>query len=705
MSVQDLFAKVNKLRLTSLVLDSQKALHYVSLSILILVTLMIRILPLKFGAYITEFDPYFQFYATKVIVDAIEEKGLAGVFEFFHHKIELTWYPYGVDMGKTYNFGVPYFGAFVYLFLKALGLPVTLYDVAVYMPPILGVITVLIVYKMTERFVKSNFIALLSALFFSMAISVISRSDLGWYDTDGLGMTLFVAAVYFFIRGLEASKPVFKAVYGLLAGIFTGVLGATWGVHQYPYAAVAIFVILVTLLNLEVENIEALYFPYVGVSTVILLSVPNLGLSYLVGAIALIQFLAMAILILKNIVDIKKFTGHLSRIIGLGAFGVTTILFTVNLLPDIGIKSRQLIILLPFMREAFVVATTVQEQAGSTYLTFLRDLHILIPFVIGGFFIALRRWRDPKYLFLIIMSLTSVYVANSFVRLLILFDVFAVILAAIGIREVFNYLISSMRKADTNFKVYMFSFIVVFLILSSAMIYVFTVVPRANTAPTLIIHGSPLAQSPISYDWIEALEWIKNNVGDDEVVASWWDYGYWISFISGKKSLADNGTLNATRIQELAEMFMATDEDEAIAMLKKMGADYVLVYIGASPVTPDNRDLVFLAGFGEDGKFVAISKIAGVNSSIFINQEGDGPRLTDAFWETFLGKLIPYEYQTTQTVGFFTVDLYSYSPKYPEAWSEDVGDAKLVLVFRSSDPAPGEVLIYKIVDEEGEGSN
>jgi len=703
MSVQSLFSKLNKLRLTSLVIDSQAALHYLSLSLLAVIAFLIRILPARYGIYINEFDPYFQYYATKVIISGIEEKGLLGVFEFFNHKIELTWYPYGVEMGERYYFGVPYLGAFTYLFLRALGLPVSLYDVAVFMPPIIGVITTLIVYKIAERYVQSRYIAMVGALFFTTAFSVLARSDLGWYDTDGLGMAFLVGSIYFFIRGIESSRPSFKALYGVLAGLFTGFLGATWGAHQYPYLAVAIFVLLAIILDLDVKHLEVLYFPFFAVSTIMLLSVPTNGLSYLVGAVAVIQYLAALVLLMRNIVDIKVFTGHLSRIIGLGVFGFIGLIFTVSLLPDIGLKSRQLITVLPFLKEAFVVATTVQEQAGSTFLVFYRDLHVIIPFAIGGFIIVAKRWRDPKYLYLLILSASAAYVANTFVRLSIIFDVFAAVLAAIALKELMGYLVSNLKKGDTNYRVVAFTFVTIFILLSSSMIYLFSIVPMSRTTVSLISHGSPIAQDRVSYDWIEALEWIRNNVAPDEVIASWWDYGYWISFIAERKSLADNGTLNATRIMELAEMFMTTDEDKAIEMLKEMGADYVLVYIGATPVTPDNNDLVMLAGFGEDGKFVAIAKIAGVNSSEFINDAGDGPRLTDAFWETFLGRLIPYEYQSTQPVGAFSVDVYVYSPKYPEAWNLDsLEGEKLVLVFRSSDPAPGEVVIYKIVDGEEE---
>jgi dolichyl-diphosphooligosaccharide--protein glycosyltransferase len=48
-------------------------------------------------------------------------------------------------------------------------------------------------------------------------------------------------------------------------------------------------------------------------------------------------------------------------------------------------------------------------------------------------------------------------------------------------------------------------------------------------------------------------------------VMSWWDYGYWISILGGKDTLADNGTLNGTQIAWIGRMFMST-EDNAITM-------------------------------------------------------------------------------------------------------------------------------------------
>ena len=155
--------------------------------------------------------------------------------------------------------------------------------------------------------------------------------------------------------------------------------------------------------------------------------------------------------------------------------------------------------------------------------------------------------------------------------------------------------------------------------------------------------------------------------------------------------MADNGTLNQTRINLLAEMFMS-DEEHALKILKKLNTSYVLIFLGVREHKQGAFTYYTFEHFGEDGKFVQIARIAGVKPETLINvNETNQPFYKEAFWNTFLGRLIPYQFmQKVQGV-----DVYIYSPKYPTSYQEG---AKLILVFRSTDPAPGEVLIYKIVD-------
>ena len=56
--------------------------------------------------------------------------------------------------------------------------------------------------------------------------------------------------------------------------------------------------------------------------------------------------------------------------------------------------------------------------------------------------------------------------------------------------------------------------------------------------PATILTGA--TTNPPSNDWLDTLEWMKLNTPQDSVIGSWWDYGYWISTLSERTSIADN---------------------------------------------------------------------------------------------------------------------------------------------------------------------
>jgi dolichyl-diphosphooligosaccharide--protein glycosyltransferase len=61
-------------------------------------------------------------------------------------------------------------------------------------------------------------------------------------------------------------------------------------------------------------------------------------------------------------------------------------------------------------------------------------------------------------------------------------------------------------------------------------------------------------------DWSDAMQWLKENTPEDAVIASWWDYGYWISTLAERKTLADNATLIDWQIRKIAAMYMSTPD-------------------------------------------------------------------------------------------------------------------------------------------------
>jgi dolichyl-diphosphooligosaccharide--protein glycosyltransferase len=57
------------------------------------------------------------------------------------------------------------------------------------------------------------------------------------------------------------------------------------------------------------------------------------------------------------------------------------------------------------------------------------------------------------------------------------------------------------------------------------------------------------------------MQWLKENTPEDAVIAAWWDYGYWISTLGERKTLADNSTVLDWQIRKIAATYMSTPED------------------------------------------------------------------------------------------------------------------------------------------------
>jgi len=98
----------------------------------------------------------------------------------------------------------------------------------------------------------------------------------------------------------------------------------------------------------------------------------------------------------------------------------------------------------------------------------------------------------------------------------------------------------------------------------------------SKAPPTILNGGSSYTVG--TTDWLDSMEWIKNNTPKDAVVASWWDYGYWISTMGERASLADNSTISTDIIANIARMLLSSP-DTAWDSFNEMQADYVLVFV------------------------------------------------------------------------------------------------------------------------------
>ena len=79
-------------------------------------------------------------------------------------------------------------------------------------------------------------------------------------------------------------------------------------------------------------------------------------------------------------------------------------------------------------------------------------------------------------------------------------------------------------------------------------------------------------------DYREAYWWVRDNTPVDARVLSWWDYGYQISGIAKRTTLADGNTWNHEHIALLG-LVLTAPPDEAHALARHL-ADYILVWTG-----------------------------------------------------------------------------------------------------------------------------
>ena len=79
-------------------------------------------------------------------------------------------------------------------------------------------------------------------------------------------------------------------------------------------------------------------------------------------------------------------------------------------------------------------------------------------------------------------------------------------------------------------------------------------------------------------DYREAYWWLRDNTPEDSRILAWWDYGYQISSIANRTTLADGNTWNHEHIALLGKI-LTTHVDEGYDIARHL-SDYVLLWTG-----------------------------------------------------------------------------------------------------------------------------
>jgi dolichyl-diphosphooligosaccharide--protein glycosyltransferase len=99
------------------------------------------------------------------------------------------------------------------------------------------------------------------------------------------------------------------------------------------------------------------------------------------------------------------------------------------------------------------------------------------------------------------------------------------------------------------------------------------------SSPSIMFHAQLRDGTTITVDdYREAYWWLRDNTPDDARVMAWWDYGYQISGIANRTTIADGNTWNHEHIATLGRCLTAPEKD-AHRIVRHL-ADYVLIWTG-----------------------------------------------------------------------------------------------------------------------------
>ena len=617
-------------------------LEFSLLMLILVLAFTVRLLPMRWGYFISEFDPYYQYRLTK---DMVEN----GFFHWTTWQDQMSWWPWGRNVALTSFPGLAMAAASLYTVFNALGIPMVppysgnplasdpVYNFVVIFPVIMATLTVLAMYFFGKD-IGGREVGLFSAFFLALNGSYIGRTSLGFFDDETVGIFSIIVFSLFFLRAIESERSTRGSLtYSILAGLTLSYLFTAWGASRYPVGISLLFVVVLLLLRRYSTRLLITYSITYAIALFTAINVPHLyGVRFLSEAtnVAVLGvFVLLCIFeVSQHIKTIKvKYLFVLSLLIlGIAGFVALSWLGYVRPLED-----RYASILNPFERLSSPILVSVQEHRPAAWGTLYYDLGVGILFIPVGFYFAAQNPTN-RNIYLILFGLTSIYFASAFVRLTLILAPALCLLWALALTRVLKPFITLLKEKPITFKTKIrmgghvgreFSaafLILIFLLLTLTFIFPSTesrargdpfprVLEQAYVPVTIAAASLPVKPDQTVPDWFDALNWMRFNLPSDAVVASWWDYGYWITAISGKTSLVDNATFNTTQIERVGLMFMS-DEVSALQVLddfNKWGqsrgfsskVDYVVAFFTFDGQGND-------VGYGEESKWRWMANIA-----------------------------------------------------------------------------------------------
>jgi dolichyl-diphosphooligosaccharide---protein glycosyltransferase len=565
-------------------------------------------------------------------------------------------------VAATSQGGLQVFGAMSYIVAHDIfGVPISLYDWLIVLPVFLGSLTCVLFYFLVRK-IAGDAAGLFAALIFAVSPPIIERGNLGWFKSEPLAILLFVAASYLMLTVFDKDRPLRGRILRSLAGgLLIGYGNTAWGGGDYFSAAFGLIFMLIPFLNLDLAAYTPAMISFTA-STLLMSAVfPRPGPAIVTNPVGLVMIggtlFALVAQWAKTWVKPTEYRTTLFKLIfafGLGGLA----LLSFGLVG--GLTLRYLTVLDPGLRTGNALVQSVAEQQLPTGADYFTSYAIVMCFAMAGALVAFRR-KGFVMIFALVFGLTGLYFSASFSRLLVYSSISLGILGGIGFAELVyaivkpgsTQLVKKAKQAPTsrNEMKVVFSVAVIALLVLPAGSYWIPNPIQCTYGGQLFCNNSP-ADSGVSLvngatiysryafnDWIDALQWVRQDTPTNAVIISWWDYGYWFTVMGNRTTVVDNATLNSTRIAQVGQLLMS-NATQAATMAESMGGGrptYVAIFITGSiyPYTDQSTGTTtnyfvlqvpsgngFTAGGGDESKKQWFIRIGGLDETKYLECPG-----------------------------------------------------------------------------------
>ncbi|MBI2672605.1 glycosyltransferase family 39 protein [Candidatus Woesearchaeota archaeon] len=325
-------------------------------------------------------------------------------------KVDLMrYFPLGYNNLDEFNF-LSHFIVYLYKFLHFFNSSITLEYVDVIFPAITFGIALIFFYLLVRKLFNFK-VALLASAFLAFSPPFLYRTISGVGDKEALGIVFFFAAFYFYLAAVKSNSK-YGYFQGLLAGIFTAILGSTWGGVNFVFLIIGGSTLVKVALN-NLSKKEFYSYAWWWFSTFILLNIfyPNyygfssiaLALTSQITLFALISSTINFLISNKNIFDIKQKLNLEKYPIGLLSVGITIILGLLFMISVYGIDfiydrilNLYIDLTKPFSRNrwALTVAESQQPFINSWFSNFGKYYMWLL--LISPIVIVYEKFRNLK---------------------------------------------------------------------------------------------------------------------------------------------------------------------------------------------------------------------------------------------------------------------------------------------------------------------